>query len=214
MSQIQSLTERAQAVSRSQDRWNDAYMVFVALTVLLAVAVFITQFVASRKGKLLASVQAELLAEKDSQLTADLKGTDEKISAANERAAKADEGAGIANKAAGDANERAAVLEQKAAALRWQLEQEIQRRAPRILSDEQKVILVSELRGRIPKVTFVVQRDLESEGFALQLEVIFQEAGAQLFVARMPPGEFRFIPTGVLMYKPLRAKMSETSRPC
>jgi hypothetical protein len=102
----------------------------------------------------------------------------------------------------GIAKERAAELELQTAGVRLELEREIQKHAPRTLTDEQKAILISELRGKVPKVIFVVQRDLESRWFALQLEIVFQDAGAKLSVSEMALGEIMPIPAGVLMYKP------------
>lgn len=113
MSQIQSLTDRAQSLSRSQDRWNDAYMVFVALTVLLAALVFVAQYIASRKGKQLAVVQAELILLKDEALGTELKDKDLKI-------ADATKASGEANERAGNANEKAAELYRQAEVLRKQ----------------------------------------------------------------------------------------------
>jgi hypothetical protein len=101
-----------------------------------------------------------------------------------------------------ETSERAAKLEVEAARLRLQLEQEIQKHAQRILTDSQKEILASELKGKVSKVTFVVQRDQESRAFALQLEIIFQEAGAELTVYAMPPGDVPPAFFGVMMYKP------------
>jgi hypothetical protein len=64
VSEIQRLTTRAHDLSVSVGHWNNAYMVVVALTVLLAGAVFITQFIASRKSRLLSDTQEALIAEK------------------------------------------------------------------------------------------------------------------------------------------------------
>ena len=108
------------------------------------------------------------------------------------------------------ANERAATLEKEAATLRWQLDQEIQKRAPRLLTDQQKAILTAELRGKISKVTFVVQRDLEAKAFEIQFMGAFQDAGIALSHVDMPPGEQLFVPNGVLMYSPrVRAGTTE-----
>ena len=102
----------------------------------------------------------------------------------------------------GKAKERAAELELQTAEVRLELEREIQKHAPRTLTDAQRSILITELRGKIPKVNFVVQKDLESRWFALQLEIVLQDAGAKLSVFEMAPGEIMPIPAGVLMYKP------------
>ncbi len=100
------------------------------------------------------------------------------------------------------AKERTAELEQDAALLRIQLDREIQKRALRALTDEQKKTLVAALRGKIPEINVVVQRDLEAQAFAVQLEIVFQEAGMQLHSYEMQPGEMLFVPVGIMMYMP------------
>lgn len=117
VSVIQALTTRAQDLGRSIDNWNTAYIVLVALTVVLAAGVFIAQFVTIRKSKLLASAQADLMAEKDRQSAADSKDKDLKIAAAIEAA-------GIANEKAGESNRKAATLEVKALSLQRELLQQ------------------------------------------------------------------------------------------
>lgn len=94
-----------------------------------------------------------------------------------------------------EANQRTVVLQ-------IQLEQERQKRAPRALTDEQKEALLSELRGRLPEVTFAVQRDLETRAFALQLQIVFQEAGVTIHPYDLPSGDLLAAPAGVVMYKP------------
>lgn len=89
VSEIQALTARAQELSSSIDAWNGAYVIFVALTVVLALVVFLTQFISMRKSKLLAGVQAALIAAKDSQSLLDSRAKDVKIAEASERAAEA-----------------------------------------------------------------------------------------------------------------------------
>jgi hypothetical protein len=104
--------------------------------------------------------------------------------------------------AAGAANERAAGLEREAARLHFQLDQEIQKRAQRILTDEQKAMMTAELRGKIPEINVVVQRDIEARAFALQLEIVFQAAGMTIHPYELPAGDVPPATTGVLMYKP------------
>jgi hypothetical protein len=103
---------------------------------------------------------------------------------------------------AAKANERTAKLELEAVGLHWQLEQEIQKRAPRVLTGAQIATMAAELKGKVPKATFVVQKDLESRAFALQLESLFQDAGAEVSISEMAPGEVAPVPAGVMMYKP------------
>jgi len=100
------------------------------------------------------------------------------------------------------ANASAAEANARAEALRLQLLIEQQRRAPRTLTDEQKIAMINGLRGKIESITFVTQRDLESEFFSIQLQVIFQEAGLRISVAKLPAGVLLSAPAGVLMHKP------------
>ena len=100
------------------------------------------------------------------------------------------------------ANASAAEANARAEALRLQLLIEQQRRAPRTLTDEQKIAMINGLRGKLESITFVTQRDLESEFFSIQLQVIFQEAGLRISVAKLPAGALLSAPAGVLMHKP------------
>ncbi len=96
MSDIQSLTAKAEALQKSFDFWNNGYVILVAITVILAAIVFFTQFMSIKRGKELAKVQSDLLTAKDKQLALDLKDKDLKIEEAKEKASKAD---GLAVKA-------------------------------------------------------------------------------------------------------------------
>ena len=100
------------------------------------------------------------------------------------------------------ANASAAEANARAEALRLQLLIEQQRRAPRTLTDEQKIAMINGLRGKLESITFVTQRDLETEFFSIQLQVIFQEAGLRISVAKLPAGALLSAPAGVLMHKP------------
>ncbi|SRR6266542_395105 len=88
-SQIQSLTVQANTLRRSRDRWNDAYMVLVALTVILAAFVFITQFIAGKKSKQLEDVQDRLNEASNEELQASLKEKDLRIAEAQAASNKA-----------------------------------------------------------------------------------------------------------------------------
>jgi outer membrane murein-binding lipoprotein Lpp len=61
----------------------------VAVTAILAVGLFVTQYLAGKKSRELASLQAELIRAKDKQLELDLKNKDAGIEEAKERAATA-----------------------------------------------------------------------------------------------------------------------------
>jgi len=89
MLEIQSLTVRVQELQTAFNFWNKWHALFVAITLVVVIAFFYTQFMSIRKGRELAGVQATLAVEKDRQLSRGLKEKDEKIAEANARAAKA-----------------------------------------------------------------------------------------------------------------------------
>ena len=115
VSQIQSLTDQVNALTFSRDRWNSAYMVFVAVTVVLAAFVFIAQFIAGRKSKKLEEVQSSLIAAKDSQSELDSRAKDVRIADALKQAGESNKAAGEANERAGKAQASLAAAEQQSA---------------------------------------------------------------------------------------------------
>ncbi len=122
-------------------------------------------------------------------------------------AAKAD--LGRANAEIARAHESTANLQKTTAdarahtvALEVQLELERQKRAPRVLTDEQREILVAELKGKLSRVTVAVQADLESRAFAQQLYIAFSEAGVGISPFDLPPGDLHVAPAGLMMYRP------------
>ena len=91
----------------------------------------------------------------------------------------------------------------KLAIVKIELDREIQKNSPRLLTGEQRNILVSELKGKINKINILVQRDVEAGRFALDLLSAFQDAGIKLSKIDLAPGEILSLPTqGVLMYRP------------
>ncbi len=107
LSEIERLTQRAHDVSASVSLWNRWYMIAVAVTVVLAAGVFVTQFVASRRSTELSGIQDALIAEKDRISKIESKDKDGKIADANKAAGDANDRAKSAEKGAADANERA-----------------------------------------------------------------------------------------------------------
>lgn len=79
VSQIQSLAARAQDLTQSVSVWNNAYVILVALTALLAAGLFITQFVVIRKGRDLETVLGKLTAARDAKAASDSQDKDVKI---------------------------------------------------------------------------------------------------------------------------------------
>jgi hypothetical protein len=131
MSQIHALTSRITDLERSASSWNNAYVVFVALTVLLAVGLFVTQFIAIRKGRQLVAAQSELLRLKDDELKKNLGEKDEKIAGLNLQAEslkveaeRAKEGIATAQTAAARANADAAKASERAAEANRKAEEE------------------------------------------------------------------------------------------
>jgi hypothetical protein len=94
------------------------------------------------------------------------------------RMTQANKDAAQANRDAATANERAAGLEKDAARLRLQLDQEIHKRAPRILRDDQKAALVAALKKERLDNLLVISRDEdEPTQYAVQFIQALHAAG-------------------------------------
>ncbi len=127
--EMESLISRVNDLQRSLDFWSTGNVWFVAATVMVAAALFFTQFMSVRRAKDLSRAQSELSEAKERQLVVDLKEKDERISEAGEKASAADQ-------RAAEANERAAQLEMKAEKLHKEnidLEASL---SPRIFKDQ------------------------------------------------------------------------------
>jgi hypothetical protein len=73
--------------------------------------------------------------------------------------------------------ERAGKLEREAAGLRLELDREVQKRAPRQLSDENASAFIAAIRGKIPAVTMFIESGWEPRRFAQQIEIALSQAG-------------------------------------
>jgi hypothetical protein len=93
-----------------------------------------------------------------------------------------------------NANERAEFL-------RLRLDQEIQKRAQRILTEEQKAVMIAELHGKISEIAIVTQNDIEAQAFSIQLFSVFQ--GVTMYAPEPPREDKWFAPAGLMMYSPL-----------
>ncbi len=82
---IQSLSQRAQELTRLIDFLGDATNWLTAGTVLLAGLLLIVQIFSLRKSRELAAVQESIIKAKDDQLALDLKQKDQAIAQANQR---------------------------------------------------------------------------------------------------------------------------------
>lgn len=116
-----------------------------------------------------------------------------------QKLADANKAAGDANKLAADANKEAEILKQSNVTLGLQLEQErikrleLEKRVePRHLSDEQRALLVSELRSSgWKRVEIIWVGDGEPEFYARDLGSAFEQAGVVVHVHTLNP----FIPS-------------------
>jgi hypothetical protein len=115
VSEIQRLTAHAQDLNISIGHCNDFYMTMVALTVILAVGVFIAQLKISQKSKELQKTQEDLIREKDRVAKADSDIKNGKIAEALKQAGESNKAAGEANERAGKAQASLALAEQQAA---------------------------------------------------------------------------------------------------
>jgi len=86
---ISTLNQRVEDLEGSVNFWNDLYIWLLAFTTLLAAVLFVTQYVAGKRGRQLATAQKELLEAKDKQLSLDLKSKDVGIEEAKKDAATA-----------------------------------------------------------------------------------------------------------------------------
>jgi hypothetical protein len=189
---IQSLTSRVQTATTAVDWWNNKYVWFVAIGVVVAAIVFFAQFKVIRKAKELADAQSLLGTEKDRQAALDSKNKDLEIAAAKESAAKASERAEEANKRAielekgnlilkgeiAKANTAAATAQRDADKARLDLEQF---RIPRValLTSDKKAKITGQLR-QFAGCKFDVAvpvGDAEAETFLPVVESILNDAG-------------------------------------
>jgi hypothetical protein len=97
---------------------------------------------------------------------------------ANERIAVNEAETASAVEGASKANARA--LEAKLALEKY--------KAPRFLTDEQKAVIASEVRGKISEIDLVSQADAEAVFFSIHIGSAFQAAGVTVHQAQLPAG--------------------------
>ena len=175
--------------------WNNIRLLSTAATLVMGVITLVSMYAATQLSKREA---------KDAKYDLELY----KLTVQGQVAEAKREGI-EAGKTAGNALVRAAELEKEAARLRLELDREIQKRAQRLLTDEQKEILVSELRGKIPRIHLVIQRDVEAEAYSLQFVIALRDADVIVHPHKMPPGETLAVPAGVLMHRPGGSKTND-----
>jgi hypothetical protein len=188
VSEIQSLTVRANELQGAFDFWNTGYVWLVGFTVFLALVVFFTQFMSIKKGKELVKAQSELLQAKDEQLARDLQGKDMKIAETQTVAA-------MAHKKAEELKRENLVLESKVEKernSRIELEQAV---SPRIMEQHKSSEALKVLTGVTAIITNIP--DLESQKMAGQLAATLNMAGWKIQFAPYNPQDI--YPDGVVV---------------
>ncbi len=192
-SEIQSLVVESQRMEKSVNRWNDGYVWFGAVGLLVAFLIFFAQFLIIRRGRQLSTVQTALLAAKDMQLKFDLEQKDNEIAGVNKKAGEANERAGDANKEAAKANEKAGAANERAANLEKEAAKQQERAAgaerellelkerikPRRLTDQQAkdfVAILSKLPNTAIKFGHTVGGGDEGFNLLQQIMPLFKES--------------------------------------
>lgn len=161
-------------------------MIFVAATVVLAAALFITQFVSMTKQRSLAGLQADLIHLKDAELQTDLKDKDGEIAKLKDETAKAERDIATAKADAAKANENAAMANERAANANKQAENEKVERlkleaqiAPRRLTVDEQITIGAACRQFSGKEVRVVSyaTDVESAVLAKQIVAALSAGG-------------------------------------
>lgn len=219
VSEIQSLTVRANELQKAFDFWNTGYVWLVGFTVFFAIVVFFTQFMSIRKGKELVNAQSELLRAKDEQLAKDLQGKEIKITeaktaaaTAHERAAEAEARAAEANKGLAKAHENTEKLRKQNLGLESKVEKERSSRmeleqavSPRIMEQYKSSEALKVLTG----VTAIITNtpDLESQRMAGQLAATLNMAGWKIKFSPYNPKDI--YPDGVVIETNVGAILKE-----
>src|ERR1700689_1920748 len=90
VSDIQTLTDRVDALSHSIDSWNFWMVVMLVIAAAAAAGGVVTTRTVIYKSRQLSQAQVRLSTAKDAQLAITLKDKDQKIAEANDRASQAD----------------------------------------------------------------------------------------------------------------------------
>jgi hypothetical protein len=190
VSEIQSLTERVQALQRAFESWSVGYVLLVGFAVIIAAFLFFTQFMSIRIGKQLTQAQSALDAAKGRQLASELKEKDEQI-----ESVKA--GAAIETKRVEtEAKERIARVEAGASIKIAETQRETEQLRDKNLSLERAIsprILEQNLAGRLLKpfsnteVTVISLQDFEPRRTAGQIRFMLRSvAGWKKFPGPLP----------------------------
>ncbi|MGM5020165.1 hypothetical protein [Tardiphaga sp. 367_B4_N1_1] len=126
----------------------------------------------------------------------------EKIAAVGLETAKANAELGTAQADIAKAQATAATANLEAARLRFELDREIQKRAQRLLTDEQKSAIADELNGKIAEIALIIQHDPETRAFSVQV-MAGLPPGITIYAPEPPREDKWFAPAGMLMFSPL-----------
>jgi hypothetical protein len=102
--EIQSLSAQVEFLNGKVDWWNSAIVVMMVVAALAATGLLVTQFIAFKKARQLATAQAGLSSAKDTKLSGELKDKDRQIAGLNVRAKESEAGIATANVNAAGAN--------------------------------------------------------------------------------------------------------------
>jgi hypothetical protein len=168
VTEIQSLTARAEQLSQDVDWWNTAMIWALVFAAIAAVAVVVTTRIALVRAKQLSDAQDRLIQAKDSQLALDLRGKDEKIAGLEKEAADAKTAQQKVEIDLSKQRERTANAE-------IELEKVRQRQAPRGIPPNAESAMLSILKGAPPGKAAIVyqQGSPETFGFATTLWSFF-----------------------------------------
>jgi hypothetical protein len=172
-SEIQSLTSEIERLERSLSTWESALILFIALTAIAAVLVFVAEFGSRKLNRRLQEVKSTLIEAKDRQLQSDLKDKEVAIGDAKKEAAVAQRDAGMAYQHAGEANRLAGEANARAETERVErlkLEAQVQ---PRELTLVQQNEIGVTLRRRYAGSHVSVRSySLDGEGWRLGQQLI------------------------------------------
>lgn len=168
LGQIARLNTAADALGKSVSFWNNLIIVFLALTALAAVGIFVAQRVAFRKADALATVQGQLAALKEQESEREILQLRTTAEQAREREKLVELNLQAQKEKTADAEARVLELE-----IRFQ---------PRHLSTAQAKRFLTVLKAGTPgKVELDgVASDEESKGLARELEPLLREGGWQV----------------------------------
>ena len=163
LTEIQSLTERAAALTQAVDFWNTSVIWALILAAIAAAGAVVTTRMQVTRTKQLAEVQERLIRAKDGELALELKKKDEEIAKAHERAeaAKAE---------AAKANERILKMQKL-------------RRLDKDKAEALTPLLKSDLFQKDPKPNLGIAsvKDPEAQMYAMDFQRLLESCGVNIY---------------------------------